>query len=344
MSLTSYLTGKNDVELRFQEIIKKVQPKKTDFKTISGNIAFDTKKELLAPYNLKSQAESSIIGTAFDYCARFLVSQKIEGLTNYKYVPITFVAEGFFIKFESQAERNIYKELLMRYKKFIKKVLLFTNDKKMDFDEEFLQLVITIARMELSWRGGVMPSNESDLVLKAPKYLIDDLTKLIEVFKDNFLKNVVKKDSKAFFNPTFGVCSSAVDGADADIIIDEVLYDFKSSKKLGYVGKDIRQLMSYFIFSEIDNDFILFKKSQGQIIEVETKTVKRIAIYKARGGEINYIDISDIEKQKVNLAYNEIYDLIPDMFDYKKKKVQNLIDIYTEILEKNKNTNKAFID
>lgn len=90
-----------------------------------------------------------------------------------------------------------------------------------------------------------------------------------------------------------------IGGADADLYIDGVLYDFKTSKQYGYKGKDVQQLISYYIFSKIniDNDDLT---SSFVKFDQDPYHINRVAIYLARFGEVNYVDVESIGKDNIN--------------------------------------------
>lgn len=79
MSLTGFLSDKKDKRcLRFQEVIKRVTPSKNDFKAFKSKTKpFDTKIDLKVKYKLNNNIEASLVGTAFDYLARFRIAQVV---------------------------------------------------------------------------------------------------------------------------------------------------------------------------------------------------------------------------------------------------------------------------
>ena len=71
MSLTSLIQCDENWINFFKEII----PKKNEFKTISGCAPFSKEYEELAPYGLQNRYNSAIVGSAFDYLARWMVAK-----------------------------------------------------------------------------------------------------------------------------------------------------------------------------------------------------------------------------------------------------------------------------
>jgi hypothetical protein len=77
MSLTAMLKGKREIDIELQTILRDVIPNKNQFSTLSGTEAFSSSSNIAVPYNLTNPYYASVIGTAFDYMARFIVAQKI---------------------------------------------------------------------------------------------------------------------------------------------------------------------------------------------------------------------------------------------------------------------------
>lgn len=251
---------------------------------------------MYVPYELTNNYYSTIIGITFDYLARFQIAQVLEICKEDVFNHI--VAKNFFNKYKEIVDSNILKDLERKYKESLKYIRKFIySENKVDCN--MINQVFFLARLEQCWRGNRLPDNINTLFNLPYDEIVDDLIKLSKTFEDAFVRKVVNPNSVVRFNPTFGKCSYMIGGADADIYIDGVLYDFKTSKKHGYKGKDIQQLMSYYIFSKInidnehlDSSFVRFGKKPYH--------VNRVAIYLARFGEINYIDIESIDKNKIN--------------------------------------------
>jgi hypothetical protein len=89
--------------------------------------------------------------------------------------------------------------------------------------------------------------------------------------------------NKCYFNPTFGEGSMMVGGADADIIIDDTLYDFKVVKDLKLEREHLNQIIGYYVLSQIGG----VNKNKND------KPIKNIGIYFARHGRILKFCIAD---------------------------------------------------
>jgi hypothetical protein len=84
-------------------------------------------------------------------------------------------------------------------------------------------------------------------------------------------------------NPTFGNASLLVGGADADLILDDILIDIKVTKQEGMKRDSFNQLMGYYILHRIA---IPDKKY--------SKEISRLGIYSARFGELISFNVDDV--------------------------------------------------
>lgn len=338
MSLTTFLRGKNEKEIKFQTIINKIQPDKSEFKTLSNKDSFSHEFILKAPNNLIKSADSMIVGTTFDYLARFRIAQKIEN--NEKDTCCRrIVAEGFFLKFFLGSHRD---RLRGKFDEGIDYIIKFINS-NYSVNKDLIHYAYFFGRLEQCWRCGRLIENIDELLDPPSKEIEDDLINLMSVFDDLFLNKVVTVNSNVIFNPSFGNCSSVVRGADGDIFIDGVLYDFKTTKYNSYNSKDIQQIISYYLFNRIN---IKFYDTRSSFVShnYECTNIDRVAIYLARYGEINYLDVNSINSELIEKSIKDILDLFKDEFMsilnnwimkeyFKDKSTSKYIQIINEIEE-----------
>jgi hypothetical protein len=307
MSLSSLLKGSGPKQKEFQGIIREVIPNKKSFQTISGKEAFSgTDYEVLVPYNLVKSDNASIIGTAFDYLARIMLARVVKMNRSESYSNIT--AEGGLIVLSRilKGNRTIERKIEKRYKKIIKRLKAYSNNKR-DIKELVLD-VSFLAKLERIFRSGIPPSNllRKSFFDDPDDEVIKDLEQLCDVFQDRFIQTI-KPNSEIIYNPDFGVSSAFVRGADADVIIDGILYDFKTGRKIGYKWQEVAQIVGYFLLNEISLDINNAGDKYHTDDSYQYLDIKRIAFYRARYGEVEYIDINYfndefIEMAKKNLA------------------------------------------
>ncbi len=305
MSLSSLLKGSKPKEKEFQAILREIIPDKKSFKTSSGKEAFSkTEYEDLVPYTLVKSYNSTVIGTAFDYLARIMLARVVKKNREESYTGITaekglIVLSGFLTN-----HRSIESEIEKRFAKAIKKLKTFSENKK-DIKELILD-VCFLAKLEQIFRSRMPPTNllEKTFFNDPDDEVIKDLEQLCDVFQEKFLPASVSPNSEIIYNPHFGVSSAFVGGADGDIIIDGTLYDFKSGRNIGYKWQEAAQLVGYFLLNEISLDV----KNADDFTDdsYEHLEINRIAFYRARYGEIEYIDLTYFDKNLINTTKKKL--------------------------------------
>jgi hypothetical protein len=424
MSLTGLINNNKEIK----EFFKGIKPDKNKFYTLSGKIPFSKEYTEKFPYNLDVPYDSTLVGTAFDYLARFEIARNIDNNKQSAYeklyhgIPaggldcITFALDYNTIIDNLQKEFNNSLNVIKKYvnlevddfnillkkslflarlehfyrngsfgtmialknmgmcpedtilsgddfeykeidegikvlskskivsKNFIKvngeicrisfsyyniikvriniecydeyKNLLEVKKVEMDgfpkefnvpSDTSFINLIIECNESNIDINKIIRVNIESmskDMSDKILSYftefndnVINELRNLLIVFKEEFIKNIVKKESIVLFNPEFGLGSELVGGADADIFIDGVLYDFKTTKNRGYVGKDVYQIIGYYLLNEITKKHKRYwSKRYREISPLIIHNINKIAFYKARFGEIEYLDVSFLDE------------------------------------------------
>lgn len=456
MSLTGLINTNKDIK----EFFKGIKPDKNKFYTLSGNTPFSKEYTEKFPYNLDVPYTSTLVGTAFDYLARFEIARNIDYNKQIVYEKLKYgIPAGGLDCIEFALDYDlIMKNLDKEFNDSLKVIEKYVNSKTDDFNI-LLKKSLFLARLEHFYRGGklgaisifsnmdmspeysvlgsedfeygesnedkrtilkskivsknfikikgeickiyfsyddrlsvsisikcydeckklievknveldsfskefnvssgtsfiriIIDCNESNIDLnkyirvnvnsiskdKSDKILsyfiefndniINELRNLFFVFKEEFVKNIVKKDSVVVFNPEFGLGSELVKGADADIFVDGVLYDFKTTKNKGYVGKDISQIIGYYLLNEITKRH---KKCYGnrylKIAPLIKHDINKLAFYKARFGEIEYLDISyldNLNKKDIIKNFENILKNINEDFDDILKKHKRII-------------------
>ncbi|MGP4070360.1 hypothetical protein [Halobacillus sp. B29] len=309
MSLTKKISSSQENDKKFKDILLKVTPKKKDFHTMSGNAPFSkVEYELLVPNKLTNQGLSSLVGTAFDYLARFKIGQFIgepgvtEDLVAYEAIP----------KLNSVLNVEIDEKPVREWKE---KIDSFLQDKSASITSIYTEAV-RLARLEHVFRAPIKKEyiQVDDLLYGTPPQdTIQELDGLMSLFEQRFLiPEIITPESEVIFNPHFGAASFLVEGADADIYIDGTLYDFKTTKKEGYARKDVLELVGYYFL----NEFAIRTMSDENGFPYKDMDIKRVSLYKARFGEVEYFDVG--EKLSTEEKENTIQELAKYFQPYEK--------------------------
>jgi hypothetical protein len=325
MSLTSLLKGSKPNQKEFQEILRAIIPSKKLFQTISGKEAFSkVEYEVLVPYNLVKKYNSSVIGTAFDYLARIMLSRVVEKNREEVYTNLSaergLMILSRFLKNHSSIESKIKK----KYKRSMKRLKAYSKNKK-DINDLALDACF-LAKLDHILRSGLPPTNlyEKSFFDDPDDEIIMDLKLLCDVFQEKFIPTVLSPSSEVIYNPNFGVSSAFVGGADGDIIIDGTLYDFKTGKGVGYKWQEVAQIVGYFLLEEISLEV---NNSEGNYFiddSYQHLDIKRIAFYRARYGEIEYIDTSYFDKNLIETAKKDLAAYFVRNPNMSKPMIENL--------------------
>ncbi len=88
-------------------------------------------------------------------------------------------------------------------------------------------------------------------------------------------------DRALLLNPTFGEASRSVAGADADLIVGDMLVDIKTTKNNTIKTEYLNQLLGYFLLA----------RKQGAV-DPTLPIIHRIGIYYSRYGHLHSVEAS----------------------------------------------------
>lgn len=301
MSLTSLLKNKKD----FQIIFKKFIPKKTEFQTNTLLPAFSN-YPVLVENELSNSYWASTSGTAFDYMAR-IITAKVARKTNEELFE-NFVAKGGLGKLQSEEKKSIYKKLEAKFNESVDEINKYLCGKYNDY-EILIPYVCYLAQFDAVYRTSWRPEKGGKSLLKRNREIEEDVNKLCGYFYKVFIESeIVNENSEIIFNPTFGFWSMMCGGADADIIIDGILYDFKSGKSWGYKWKEVAQICGYYLLYCI----CMEQEEIYDVSWIRKDAIKKIAFYKARFGIIEEFDVKNFDRKLLANAINELKTFLCD--------------------------------
>lgn len=257
MSLTSFLQ-QSDVRRRFRETF--ALPKLV------------TQAALLAP---PRSTHYALVGTAFDYLLRWYV-QRLNPSALAKRWIAEMAAEILWLsvaqgRTDLMAPAKQARQIIQQAQRDHQEYLVSGQ-----LTDHLLASALRLAQLDPLFRAGVIDKNLGHVADDD----IADLRQLIALVEPQRFK----ARRLCMLNPTFGAASRLVGGADADMIIDEMIIDIKTTKYLKLERDDFNQLVGYFILHEIAGvDGVSPKPS-----------ITKLGIYFARFGYLYYFDVSDV--------------------------------------------------
>lgn len=293
MSLTSILSYNNKDFKKFRDLLSESFP--------APKVKFD--QELKAPPGTTSYM---LIGKAFDYLLRFQLEKTYEkkvfsrqwvSETALKYFNdrdngIIETKGGYFDKLKDDEILKLFEGKRERDKIRNEKVKLRFNEcrgiynqfisSELKDDTDLIKSSLFLARLDDVVRAGPMmkeyinfdPENELD---------VTDLRQLIE----NCDLKVFQPKKKIILNPTFGVGSQLVGGADADLIVDDTLIDIKVTKELKLTRPHYNQLLGYYLL------FLI-----GAVDNHADIKIKKVGLFFARHNVLWTIKVDEIADQE----------------------------------------------
>lgn len=202
------------------------------------------------------------VGTAFDYLFRAIIAKANGVKVNDCTFPMV-AGHGAMVggdNWESMIGRSDFVD------KFRAKLSRLMGEEytKEDIVAQCASDCITLAKLESIYRSG--QDFPDDVIFTIDTDDVQDLTNLATIIPGDVF---VAKEN-CILNPTFGDSSKDIGGADADLILDDLLIDIKTTKILRCERRMWRQLIGYWLLNEREDDI------NGEI--------NRLGIYFARFG------------------------------------------------------------
>lgn len=211
------------------------------------------KSEIQALPSSTNAGTLSMIGAAFDYAIRIEVSKINQTIV--KNFPI--IAEKGVKGYKKR--RQFIEDFQIKRSKFISDEIPIT---------ELLSDCIVLARLDNVARstGNYSPTNSE--LFDVNELYITDLHNLINLVDPSLFR----ASYQCILNPHFGQSSIDVGGADADLIIDDLLIDIKTTKDINFKLEYFRQLIGYYTLNRREYDMY------GKI--------ERLGLYFSRFGQL----------------------------------------------------------
>ena len=272
MSLTSFVKLK-DVKEHFRETFP--QPKVM----LVG--------ELKAPPLTKNYA---LVGTAFDYLLRFYLERKYD-----------FCKSGTWV---AETSLMLLKELTLvdsSMEPVAKQVKAILDDARLkhkeyietgELNDDLLRICLKLGKIDSIRRSGRIPEDMNSV----DELDVKDLRNLLEIVDEKLFS--AKKI--CLLNPTFGDASSLVDGADADIVMDNQLIDVKTTKFLKLKEQDLHQIIGYYILSKL-----------GKLEDApKNLEIDKIGIYFSRYGVLRMFEVPSLDSKHFPISEEKFSEFV----------------------------------
>jgi hypothetical protein len=276
MSLTSFIQS-SDIKARFKEEFHKPR--------LNGKQISMTAPPMTENYR--------IVGAAFDYLLRFYLQRVNTQSVCSSWVAsnsVQILKKGKTFSYDIDAERlnceNPYEAHKIKAGKILRRA------------ERLHSKFINDGKLTTDLLGAVMQLAYLDSIYRAPAYIdIDEVFSAIDMIDIRDIKDLkrligavdfsmLRSEKRCFLNPNFGDASTLVGGADADIIIDDIIIDIKTTKHLRLSPEDYYQLIGYYVLS------LLGKLNGGR----SRGKIKRLGIYFSRYSYLYTFNVKDIIK------------------------------------------------
>lgn len=293
----------NEDRKLFINYLKLSRPKDDLYKTVSKKKPFSQEYSIKVPYSLYMRSAPSVVGTAFDYLARFMIARTIN--INKDHALLNLRSENGIDFFNEDYQDELYD----KFEICMDQIEHYINGSNEINLVEVTKICCFLARLEHASRTNWVPNEETlKLLKKEDSEILKEVNSMGVVFYDDFIaKGMVKEDSVVVFNPSFGICSKKLKGADGDIFIDGVLWDFKTTKLSIKKSNDFIQMWQYLVY---DRACKMYNDSTYSLAKHE---IKALAFYKARFGEIEYIKVRDINAKQLYAVSRTIVEMIPSI-------------------------------
>lgn len=297
MSLTGRI--KDDKELN--EILDMF-----DYSAMLNEInSYDYKTDLKVSRKLSNIHLYSYLGYTFDYMCRFIL-QKIQ----YKYFKIKIE-----YKYDLVARigyNNLvfnHEELIDKYKINYREIVnyiydnyVYNNEIKIYDYTRILPYAYNLSKLEEIYRKGNIDQFKITAKFPMGKDTIWILQDLLNLFIENFDNKFKLRENYNIidYNPEFGDYSTYIGGADADVIINDTLIDFKTSRYLNYNNtgiNNLKQLVGYYLLNYLNkgtriNNLCLYYARYGIFIEKKLSTGEKTKLRKMSKKLNEYLKIN----------------------------------------------------
>lgn len=240
------------------------------------------KSQLTADWLTKNY---TLVGTAYDYLCRFWLRRNVDEV----------VTEPWVAEDGLQVAEILYPESTGDIQDVIDRVEQLRDEflETGTLTRDLVEGAIDLARIDFVYRAKVPPEDlgeydDNDVI---------DCIRLVELLEE---QEAFKTASFATLNPTFGLASRVVGGADADAIIDGTLVDVKATRQATFKVDYWRQLVGYLVLADAHRTLGESGVYDDLGLEGEAERARQFpsidsfGVYYARHGELSTVPSSVI--------------------------------------------------
>jgi len=238
----------------------------------------------------KIRNHGNLIGTAFHYLLPFFIKAHNPRAITHS-LCVGYNPDDFDFRKKQKIE-SIIKNARKHYDNFLK---------EREINDDLIISSLLLAKIEAfvywdSWWENInWDVDNADF-----REDVDDLRNLIM----GVPKSLYNPKNHCFLKPRFGLASNLVNGAEADLFIDNTLIDVKTTNKPNFTPKFFNQLMGYVILHDLGRVYqenIKQLVPKGRLKEINwddldkeflNTKIEKIGIYFAR---FNYLDVRDLK-------------------------------------------------
>ncbi|WP_153952825.1 hypothetical protein [Halosegnis longus] len=184
----------------------------------------------------------ALIGTAFDYILRFWLEREYPGTESQPWVAHQGLSLAETVDMDTTVPDTVSLGDRMETIEQAHQAYLDTGE----LTDELLAGTLDLARFDWIYRSGSPPEDLG----KAADGDITDLRQLYDTIPAEEFRGA----ERVLLNPTFGSASRLVNGADADLILDDSLIDIKTVKDYTIKPDYWRQLVGYAVLADLASD------------------------------------------------------------------------------------------
>ncbi len=219
----------------------------------------------------------ALIGTAFDYLLRFKIQATCPHAISKRWVAEYALGLNRLFYNEDGEHPELVKKVQQLLEQAHKHHEAYLQ--KGALSDDLLRSVICLAQLDRVYRAGILPPDLGNV----DREDIEDLKALYTCISPALLAS----KEVCLLNPVFG-CSELVGGADVDLVIDNTLIDFKTTKFLKVTQEHIYQLLGYYTLHRI----------AGIVGAPERHQIDTIGIYFSRHGYLHTWPISHFVQEE----------------------------------------------